>query len=241
MNNRREFERRLQSSLLNAQNKNSDLTLLYMDLDQFKVINDTCGHKTGDLLIRPLSQKLNAVVMDKGTLARLGGDEFGVLPESNNAQMAYLLAKKILNTIQEFCFFWENRIFTLGTSIGQVPWHSGINTPEQLLSMADSACYLAKKRVRNQVHTYSAEDKHMQRYESEMSWMSHINNANQNNSFELYYQHYQALTQHAEGHYYELLLRMRDQQGNIILPGAFLPAAERYNLTSNIARWVVEN
>jgi EAL domain-containing protein (putative c-di-GMP-specific phosphodiesterase class I) len=81
----------------------------------------------------------------------------------------------------------------------------------------------------------------MQRYESEMSWMSHINNANQNNSFELYYQHYQALTQHAEGHYYELLLRMRDQQGNIILPGAFLPAAERYNLTSNIDRWVVEN
>jgi diguanylate cyclase (GGDEF)-like protein/PAS domain S-box-containing protein len=239
--NRREFERRLQSSLLNAQNKNSDLTLLYMDLDQFKVINDTCGHKAGDLLIKQLSQKLNAVVMDKGTLARLGGDEFGVLLEGDNAQMAYLLANKILNTVQEFRFVWENKILTLGISIGQVPWHSEINTPEQLLSMADSACYLAKERGRNQVHTYSAEDEHMQRYESEMSWVSHINNAIQNNSFELYYQHYQALSQRAEGHYYELLLRMRDQQGNIILPGVFLPAAERYNLTSKIDRWVVEN
>ncbi len=239
--NRREFERRLQSSLLNAQNKNSDLTLLYMDLDQFKVVNDTCGHKAGDLLIKQLSQKLNAVVMDKGTLARLGGDEFGVLLEGDNAQMAYLLANKILNTVQEFRFVWENRIFTLGISIGQVPWHSEINTPEQLLSMADSACYLAKERGRNQVHTYSTEDEHMRRYESEMSWVSHINHAIQNNSFELYYQHYQALTQRAEGHYYELLLRMRDQQGNIILPGVFLPAAERYNLTSKIDRWIVEN
>ena len=239
--NRHEFERRLQSSLLNAQNKNSDLTLLYMDLDQFKVVNDTCGHKAGDLLIKQLSQKLNAVVMDKGTLARLGGDEFGVLLEGDNAQMAYLLANKILNTVQEFRFVWENRIFTLGISIGQVPWHSEINTPEQLLSMADSACYLAKERGRNQVHTYSTEDEHMRRYESEMSWVSHINHAIQNNSFELYYQHYQALTQRVEGHNYELLLRMRDQQGNIILPGVFLPAAERYNLTSKIDRWVVEN
>ncbi len=239
--NRREFERRLQSSLLHAQNKNSDLTLLYMDLDQFKVVNDTCGHKAGDLLIKQLSQKLNAVVMDKGTLARLGGDEFGVLLEGDNAQMGYLLANKILNAVQEFRFVWENRIFTLGISIGQVPWHSKINTPEQLLSMADSACYLAKERGRNQVHTYSTEDEHMQRYESEMSWVSHINHAIQNNSFELYYQHYQALTQRAEGHYYEILLRMRDQQGNTILPGVFLPAAERYNLTSKIDRWVVEN
>jgi diguanylate cyclase (GGDEF)-like protein/PAS domain S-box-containing protein len=239
--NRREFERRLQSSLLDAQNKNSDLTLLYMDLDQFKVVNDTCGHKAGDLLIKQLSQKLNAVIMEKGTLARLGGDEFGVLLEGDNAQMAYLLANKILNTVQEFHFVWENRIFTLGISIGQVPWNSEINTPEQLLSMADSACYLAKERGRNQVHTYSTEDEHMQRYESEMSWVSHINHAIQNNSFELYYQHYQELTQRAEGHYYELLLRMRDQQGNIILPGVFLPAAERYNLTSKIDRWVVEN
>ena len=239
--NRREFERRLQSGLLRAQNYNSDLTLLYMDLDQFKVVNDTCGHKAGDLLIKQLSQKLDAVVMGKGILARLGGDEFGVLLEGDNAQMAYLLANKLLNTVQEFRFIWENRIFTLGISIGQVPWQPNINSPEQLLSMADSACYLAKERGRNQVHTYAAQDKHMQRYESEMSWVSHINHALENNSFELYYQHYQALSKPIEGHHYEILLRMRDQKGNIVLPSTFLPAAERYNLTGNIDRWVVEN
>jgi diguanylate cyclase (GGDEF)-like protein/PAS domain S-box-containing protein len=239
--NRREFERRLQSGLLKAQNKNSDLTLLYMDLDQFKVVNDTCGHKAGDLLIKQLSQKLDAVVMEKGILARLGGDEFGVLLEGDNAQMAYLLANKLLNAVQEFRFIWENRIFTLGISIGQVPWQPNINSPEQLLSMADAACYLAKERGRNQVHTYSAEDEHMQRYESEMSWVSHINHALENDSFELYYQHYQALSKHIKGHHYEILLRMRDQEGRIVLPGTFLPAAERYNLTAQIDRWVVEN
>lgn len=239
--NRREFERRLQSALLNAQNQNSDLTLLYMDLDQFKVVNDTCGHKAGDLLIKQLSKKLDAVVMEKGILARLGGDEFGVLLEGDNAQMAYLLANKLLNAVQDFRFMWENRIFTLGISIGQVPWQPNISTPEQLLSMADSACYLAKERGRNQVHTYSAEDKHMQRYESEMSWVSHINHALQNDNFELYYQHYQALSQRFDGHHYEILLRMRDQEGKIVPPSAFLPAAERYNLTAKIDRWVVEN
>lgn len=239
--NRREFERRLERGLLKAQNENSDLTLLYMDLDQFKVVNDTCGHKAGDLLIKQLSQKLDAVVMEKGILARLGGDEFGVLLEGDNAQMAYLLANKLLNAVQEFRFIWENRIFTLGISIGQVPWQPNIHSPEQLLSMADSACYLAKERGRNQVHTYSTEDEHMQRYESEMSWVSHINDALANDSFELYYQHYQALSKHVEGYHYEILLRMRDQEGNIVPPSTFLPAAERYNLTAQIDRWVVEN
>jgi diguanylate cyclase (GGDEF)-like protein/PAS domain S-box-containing protein len=239
--NRREFERRLQCGLLNAQNKNSDLTLLYMELDQLKLVNDTCGHKAGDLLIKQLSQKLDAIVVEKGILARLGGDEFSVLLEGDNAQMAYLLANKLLSAVQEFRFVWENRIFTLGISIGHVHWQSNINTSEQLLSMADSACYIAKERGRNQIHTYSAEDEHVQRYESEMYWVSRINNAVKNGGFELYYQHYQALSQHVEGHHYEILLRMRDQEGNILLPNTFLPAAERYNLTAQIDCWVVDN
>ena len=239
--NRSEFERRLQSGLHKAQNHKNDLTLLYMDLDQFKVVNDTCGHKAGDLLIKQITQKLDAVVMEKGILARLGGAEFGVLLEGDNAQMAYLLANKLLNTVQEFRFIWENRIFTLGISIGQVPWQPNINSPEQLLSMADSACHLAKERGRYKVHTYAAQDKHMQRYEYEISWVSHINYALENDGFELYYQHYQALSKRVEGHHYEILLRMRDQEGNIVRPVTFLPAAERYNLTGNIDRWVVEN
>ncbi|WP_299080225.1 EAL domain-containing protein [uncultured Paraglaciecola sp.] len=239
--NRREFERRLKLSLQNAQEENTDLTLLYMDLDQFKVVNDTCGHKAGDLLIKQLAQKLDTVVMEKGILARLGGDEFGVLLEGDNAQMGYLLANKLLTTVQHFRFVWENRIFTLGISIGQVHWQSNIQSPEQLLSMADSACYLAKERGRNQVHTYSSDDEHMQRYESEIAWVSHIHHALQNDSFELYFQHYQALSKNAAGHHYEVLLRMHDKEGNTILPGSFLPAAERYSLTAQIDRWVIEN
>lgn len=239
--NRREFERRLQIGLLNAQHQFSDLTLLYMDLDQFKVVNDTCGHKAGDLLIKQLAQKLDAVIVEKGILARLGGDEFGVLLEGDNAQMAYLLANKLLNTVQEFRFVWEKHIFTLGISIGHVPWQENITTPEQLLSMADSACYLAKERGRNQVHTYSTDDHHMLRFESEMAWVSHINHALQHSKFELFYQHYQSLGQKSTGHHYEILLRMQDQKGELVSPGEFLPAAERYNLTALIDRWVVEN
>jgi diguanylate cyclase (GGDEF)-like protein/PAS domain S-box-containing protein len=239
--NRREFERRLKNSLNQAQIHNSELTLLYMDLDQFKVVNDTCGHKAGDLLIKQLAQKLNDVVHERGLLARLGGDEFGVLLEGDNAQMAYLVANKLLNAVQEFRFIWENRIFTLGVSIGQVPWYQDIKSPEQLLSMADSACYMAKERGRNQIHTYSFNDQHMQRYESEINWVADINHALLHNSFVLYYQHYQSLKKNTSGHHYEILLRMLDQDGQIIAPNAFLPAAERYNLTSQIDRWVIEH
>jgi diguanylate cyclase (GGDEF)-like protein len=212
-----------------------------MDLDQFKLVNDTCGHKAGDLLIKQLSQKLDAIVMEKGILARLSGDKFSILLEGDNAQMAYLLAKKLLKAVQEFRFVWENQIFTLGISIGHVTWQHNISTPEQLLNMADSACYIAKKRGRNQIHTYSFEDEYIQCYEYERSWVSHINHALENNGFELYYQHYQALSHSAEGHHYEILLRIRDPEGNIAPPSAFLPAAERYYLTSQIDRWVVDN
>lgn len=239
--NRREFEKRLSLGLEEAQKNNSELTLLYMDLDQFKVVNDTCGHKAGDLLIKQLSYKLQDAVQNKGILARLGGDEFGVLLLGDHAQMAYLLANKLLNTVKEFRFIWENRIFSLGVSIGQVPWFQDIKTPEQLLSMADSACYMAKEMGRNQIHTYSFHDTQMQRYESEITWVSDINYALQHDCFVIYYQHYQSLQKVTAGHHYEILLRMRDQDNKIISPSSFLPAAERYNLTSKIDRWVIEH
>lgn len=239
--NRREFELRLKKALDSAKRHQSDLTLLYMDLDQFKVVNDTCGHKAGDVLIKQLSQQLNDVVMDKGVLARLGGDEFGVLLEDDSAQIAYLLANKLLNVVKEFRFIWDNRIFTLGVSIGLVPWSEQAHTQEQLLSMADAACYMAKEQGRNQIHTYSPEDKNMQRYESELNWVTQINNALDAGRFVLYYQHYHPLTKVATGHHYEILLRMLDEDDKIIPPASFFPAAERYNLTAQIDKWVVEN
>lgn len=239
--NRREFEYQLQTSLQKAALQNTDLTLLYMDLDQFKVVNDTCGHKAGDVLIKQLSQQLNNVVNKKGLLARLGGDEFGVLLEDESAQTAFVLANQLLNIVQEFKFIWDNRIFSLGVSIGLVPWTKQVNTPEQLLSMADAACYMAKEQGRNQIHTYSPEDKNMQRYESELEWVTHINDALREDKFELYYQHYRPLSKLANGHHYELLLRLGNDNGKIIPPASFLPSAERYNLTAKLDRWVVEN
>jgi diguanylate cyclase (GGDEF)-like protein len=239
--NRREFEKKLKTALKNATENGAALTVLYLDLDQFKVVNDTCGHKAGDLLINQLSRKLNKLVSAKGTLARLGGDEFGILLQNDNAQMAYLLANKILNAVAEFRFVWEDHIFTLGISIGQASWSEGVVSPEHLLSMADSACYMAKERGRNQVHTYSEDDEHVQRYESQLSWLSQINQAIDNHQFELYYQHYQSLTQHNTDHHYEILLRLKDAGGKLISPADFLPSAERYNLTAKIDKWVIEN
>ncbi len=238
--NRREFDTRLQSALHQARSHNTDLTLLYLDLEQIKQVNDTCGHKAGDLLIKQLSLKLGSVVSGKGMFARVGGDEFAVLLEGDEAPMAYLLANELLNVVKEFRFTWENKVFTLGGSVGQAPWQPNINTPEELMSMADSACFLAKKKGRNHIHTFSADDKHMQRYDKELSWVSKINEALQNEQFELYYQHYLPLSKKNTGHQYELLLRMTQLDGKAILPEAFLPAAERYSLSAKIDRWVIE-
>ena len=146
--NRREFEKRLRKSLEQTKISNEPLTLLYMDLDQFKIVNDSCGHKAGDILLKQLSQQLNDVISDKGILARLGGDEFGVLLEGEYADTSFLIANKLLNAVKEFRFIWDNRIFSLGISIGLVPYNENVFTTEQLLSMADAACYTAKEQGR---------------------------------------------------------------------------------------------
>lgn len=239
--NRREFEKRLRQAFKQAQSNRTSLTLLYMDLDQFKIVNDSCGHKAGDILIKQLSQQLNQAIADKGILARLGGDEFGVLLEDEYAETAFLTANKLLNTVKDFRFIWDNRIFSIGISIGLVPFIDNVATTEQLLSMADAACYTAKEQGRNQIHTYSNDNEHIQRYESELAWVNHINNALEDGRFELFYQHYIPLKAIASGHRYEILLRMRDQENSIVPPAAFLPAAERYDLTAKIDKWVIDH
>lgn len=239
--NRHEFEQKLNDAIIKSQQTGAEFTLLFMDLDRFKIVNDTCGHKAGDTLIKQLSQQLNDVVMSKGYLARLGGDEFGVLLNQDNGQRPDSIAEQCLEIVKQYRFIWDNRMFTLGISIGMVKSEPSITTAEQFLSMADAACYMAKEHGRNQIHVYSAEDKKMQRYESELHWVSYINSALENNQFSLFYQHYYPLTKKADGHYYEILLRMTGPDSQLIMPNAFLPAAERYNLTSHIDKWVIEH
>lgn len=239
--NRRHFENELTDAMRKTCATGGEMTLLYLDLDQFKAVNDTCGHKAGDILLKELAQKLDSEVIGKGILGRMGGDEFAVLLVGNNAKQADLMAKELLHKIQMHRFVWENRLFSLGASVGLVTYHPNITSPEQMMSMADSACYVAKEQGRNQIHQYSSDDEHMQRYEMELNWLSHINEALETGNFVLYFQEYRSLKEVADGRHYELLVRMQEQDGNVTLPGSFLPAAERYKLISKIDRWVIDN
>ncbi len=239
--NRREFEQKLTESIRRAKQQKQAFTLLYMDLDRFKVVNDACGHKAGDSLIKQLSQQLNDAVMKHGLLARLGGDEFGVLLLSDDEQDAKNLATSLLELIDEFKFVWGNRIFTMGLSIGIAKWVPGVDTPEHMLSMADTACYMSKEQGRNQVHVYTPEDPKAKRYESELKWVSVINQALEQGEFLLYYQHYYPLKKVVSGYRYEILLRMKGEDGVIVKPESFLPSAERYSLTAEIDKWVIQH
>lgn len=238
--NRREFERRAKR-LLSAMNKDrEEHALCYIDLDQFKVVNDTCGHVAGDELLRQLSSVLESTVRKRDTLARLGGDEFGVLMEHCSLDGAHRVAESLHKTVQDFQFNWEGKIFKVGVSIGLTPITAMTLDITELLKDADAACYMAKEKGRNRIHVYHPEDTEIANRHGEMLWVSRIHQALADDLFCLYAQTIEALESN-KGNHYELLLRMIDEKGNIIAPGLFLPSAERYDLISKIDRWVIKN
>jgi diguanylate cyclase (GGDEF)-like protein/PAS domain S-box-containing protein len=239
--NRHEFERRLEHLLKSAKENGTHHALCYMDLDQFKVVNDTCGHIAGDELLRQLSTLLQGKIRNKDTLARLGGDEFGVLLGECPMQQAQLIANMLCQTVNDFRFVWQDKTFEVGASIGLV----GINTQSEsvvdLLSAADAACYAAKDKGRNRVYIYTPDDTELRQRQGEMQWVSHINKAFDEQRFKLYCQRIMALSDKAGVRdHYEILLRMVDNKGRLILPMAFIPAAERYNIMPALDRWVIE-
>jgi diguanylate cyclase (GGDEF)-like protein/PAS domain S-box-containing protein len=237
--NRREFERRVERLLSTIKHDQGEHALCYMDLDQFKVVNDTCGHTSGDELLLQLSAVLSNTVRHRDTLARLGGDEFGVLMEHCSLDDAHRVATTLLKAIQDYHFVWEGHRFKVGVSIGLVPiTHTTINISE-LLKDADAACYMAKDNGRNRIHVYHAEDEEITKRHGEMQWVERITHALEHNRFCLHAQVIEALSEN-DGKHYELLIRMLDEEGTSIPPGAFLPAAERYNLISKIDGWVIE-
>ena len=238
--NRREFENRLERALKSAEGGRSEHALCYLDLDQFKIINDTCGHVAGDELLRRLGRVLAQQVRRQDTLARLGGDEFGVLLEHCSMHVAERVANALRRTIEDFRFAWEKQIFGIGVSIGVVPIHSQGQTVSSILSAADAACYAAKDRGRNRIHIYHEGDVDLARRHGEMRWVTRIQTALEENRFELARQPIVSLSgDEGSDRHYELLLRMRDEDGKIVPPEAFLPAAERYNLSIKLDRWVV--
>ncbi len=238
--NRYEFERRLTMLLKRAQAENSNHALLYIDLDQFKVINDTCGHVAGDDLLRKVSELMLTKIRQSDTLARLGGDEFGLLIESCNVHDAIKLAEQIRVSIEEVRFSWEGKGFAIGSSIGIIGIDQNLTSVTDVLKAADAACYAAKDLGRNQVHLYGGENSNFAYRQGEMQWVSKITEAFENSAFKLYAQPIVKISDNKIYHY-EILLRMFDDNANLIPPGAFIPAAERYNLMGKIDRWVIEN
>ncbi len=238
--NRHEFERRLKQALRGEKQGGEEHTLLYLDLDQFKIVNDTCGHLAGDELLKQLTGLLRTKLRKDDTLARLGGDEFGVLLENCPRGAALRVAELLRQTVEEFRFAWKERFFSLGVSIGLVTFSSGEQTFSDVLRMADTACFLAKDSGRNRVRLYTAEDEVLERRKGEMGWVERLHKALHEQRFVLYSQKILSLSPtRAQSDHYELLLRMRGENEEIIPPMAFIPAAERYGLMPQLDRWVI--
>jgi diguanylate cyclase (GGDEF)-like protein/PAS domain S-box-containing protein len=239
--NRREFENRLERALKSARARETSYALCYLDLDQFKIVNDSCGHSAGDALLGQLGALLKSKIRWRDTLARLGGDEFGVLLESCSLDEAMQTAEILRATIGEFKFLWDDRSFRLGVSIGVVPITADNEDVASLMSAADSACAAAKEAGRNRIHSFLENDIDLMRRRREMQWAARINNALDEDRFELFRQTILPLQKAEDGAHYEILLRMRDETGGIVAPGLFIEAAERYGITPSIDRWVIRN
>lgn len=238
--NRREFERRIKQAIDNAQAGDEQHALLYLDLDQFKIINDTCGHIAGDILLCQVSKLLQSKLRRSDILSRLGGDEFGILLSHCPTEQALWIANQLCQTIQEFRFSLQEKTFAIGVSIGLVFINKDTLDFASALSAADAACYAAKNRGRNRVYVYEIEDWQLSVQRREMQWVARIPKALEENRFRLYYQKIIPLCSNVTySEHREVLLRLEDEDNNIVLPMAFIPAAERYNLMHLIDRWVI--
>jgi diguanylate cyclase (GGDEF)-like protein/PAS domain S-box-containing protein len=238
--NRHEFERRVNRAISRAQQDGGSHAVCYLDLDQFKVVNDTCGHVAGDELLRQLAQALLKKVRRRDTLARLGGDEFGVLLEHCPPAQATRVAHEFLEAVQSFRFVWEGKPFTLGVSIGVVTIDAECESLANALRDADAACYAAKERGRNRVHLYQRDDAVLALRHGEMQWVTRITQAFEEQRFRLYGQPIVPLGHRPnERTQCEVLIRMVQADGALVTPGAFIPAAERYNLMAQVDRWVI--
>ncbi|MGD2118961.1 MAG: EAL domain-containing protein, partial [Chromatiales bacterium] len=240
--NRSAFESRVVEVINNAKLEDSNHVLCYLDLDQFKLVNDTCGHVAGDELLRQLSELLSAQMHRGDIIARLGGDEFGVLLYSCPLEKGVEISERIREVIHEFRFPWNDRIFAVGVSIGIVNISRETEDLSQLLSLADAACYAAKDNGRNRVHVYEPDDIEIVQQRGQMQWVSRIRDALDKDRLRLYFQTIVPVNAaDAPGGHYEIFVRMLDDDNSVIPPGAFIPAAERFDLMPEIDLWVIKN
>jgi diguanylate cyclase (GGDEF)-like protein/PAS domain S-box-containing protein len=247
LTNRREFEQQLAKAIADQKWQSSDYALLYLDLDQFKVVNDTCGHAAGDELICQVSWAVKQELRATDVLARLGGDEFGVLLANCPQHAALAIAESLRRRISDLRFIWEGKIFSVNASIGVLSLAESLPTVSDALSAADQACYLAKDNGRNRVQFYRPDDQEMCARHGEMRWVEKLNRAIELNQFALFAQEIRPMAGPVdvdggiEPSRFEILIRMLDTDGTLIAPMAFIPAAERYGLMPRIDRWVIAN
>ncbi|HEY9828671.1 MAG TPA: EAL domain-containing protein [Stenomitos sp.] len=240
--NRREFEQQLASAIANAQETGQFHTLCYLDLDQFKVVNDTCGHGAGDELLRQVSILLRQRLRSTDTLARIGGDEFGLILHECTLATASGMVEQILDLMRGFRFVWQHNIFCVGASIGLALIDASSCDSNAILGAADAACYAAKEKGRNRAHVYQVDDLDLVQQRGERQWVARIVKAIEEKRLCLYQQEIVPLS-HAAGakKHYELLLRLVDESGSVVAPNAFIPAAERYSLMPTLDRWVISH
>jgi diguanylate cyclase (GGDEF)-like protein/PAS domain S-box-containing protein len=239
LTNRREFERLVELAANSVCDSGRQHVVCYMDLDQFKVVNDTCGHAAGDDLLKRIGATLKSRIRESDTLARLGGDEFGLLLEGFSLDRAELICADLLAAVRDFRFHWQGKVFGVGISIGMAVVEGGAS-PIENLGAADTACYWAKEQGRNRVCVYRRGDGDLEARRRQVGWIARINAALAEDRFVLYQQQFLPLAAAADaGTHLEVLLRMVDEDGSLIPPGSFLPAAERYNLMPAVDRWVV--
>lgn len=244
--NRREFERRLQEVIDSAHATTARHVMCYLDLDRFKTVNDTAGHLAGDGLLRETAALIKDAVRDSDTVGRLGGDEFGLILTGCPLEKATQIAEDVVRKLADYRFVWKDKIFTIGVSVGLVEITRESGTMEELLSAADSACYVAKRHnghLGNHVHVYSARDEAVARQRGEIQWLQRLQVALKEHQFELLAQPIVAVlpSLRDDGPALEVLLRLRDEHvPEGIPPSEFLRAAERYRLMVDVDRWVVQ-
>lgn len=239
--NRHHFVQLTQQAWHRCQLEQASSSILYIDIDQFKLVNSTCNHSAGDALLKQISEQLKRALGHNGQLARLGGDEFAVLLPGKNAQQAFSIAYSLLDVVKEFRFFWQDSLFSISVSIGMNEISPQDLSGEQSIKKADSACFVAKEKGRNRIHQFHPDDEELQKQQAEIQWVQILQKALLQDSFILYIQPIQAVTERDPVLNYELLLRLRGEDNLVIAPGSFLTSAERYGLMPHIDRWVIRN
>ncbi len=251
MINRKEFEKRLRGALQDAFDTNCTHVLSFIDLDRFKIVNDTCGHRAGDELLRQITPIIKSHVSEADTVARMGGDEFSILFSYTSLEEVLPILENIRQEVEDFRFAWDDTTFSIGTSIGVIGISSDSGTLVDLLAAVDDACFRAKELGRNRIQVYEHDAEDLDKKHGETHWANRISNALDNNRFVLYYQSIKPLNESSSAqkqgndrervYHFEVLIRMLDNKNFIIPPMAFIPAAERFDLMGKIDRWVIQH